>query len=232
MSTNPLMKKEVKNELCDYFLNWIKNLLGDEIIIEKEIHGDEGVVYKIDAPKRNYFLKIKNNSTFSKEREKLEWLKGKLPIPEVVDFNEKDGTGAVLLTALEGKNLAVLCKEWPAEKVITKLAESIKKFHETNFDNWILDKTDKDKVLVHGDACLPNFIFNGDSFSGYIDLADSRIANPEVDLSAAVWSLQYNMGLGYGKMFLEKYGWNNATDEEAERLRLQYINYQKQCGYL
>ena len=225
-------KREISSDKINYFIDWVKNLLGDDIAFEKEPHGDEGAVYRIKTLNGNFFLKIKNNSTFEKEREKLLWLEGRLPVPKVVDFTEKDKTGALLITALEGKNLAVLCKEWPAEKVIEKLAEVIHRFHATSiFDLTSGDKIDSSKILVHGDACLPNFIFNGDLFSGYIDLADSRFGNKEVDLSAAVWSIEYNMGPGYGHKFLEKYGYSEATEKIAEKLRLDYIDYQQKCGF-
>lgn len=85
-------------------------------------------------------------------------------------------------------------------------------------------------MLVHGDACLPNFIFQGEKFSGYIDLGDLMVAKPEIDFAAAIWSLQYNLGPGHGKRFLEKYGVQNVTDEMVEKLRLQYEDTQKEWG--
>jgi aminoglycoside phosphotransferase len=42
---------------------------------------------------------------------------------------------------------------------------------------------------VHGDACLPNFV---------------RIDSPEIDLAAAVWSLDHNLGPGFGGAFLRE----------------------------
>jgi aminoglycoside phosphotransferase len=231
MKTNVSTKREISSDVSDYFIKWAKDLIGNETIVSKEHHGDEGAVYKIDSKKGNYFLKIKNNSNFLKERERLAWFENKLPVPKLVGFAEKDGTGAVLLTALEGKNLAVLCKEWPAEKVTTKLADAIHKFHKTNTEGWIFDKLDSKKILVHGDACLPNFIFMDDEFSGYIDIGDAQLANPEVDLAATIWSLQYNMGEGHGAQLLKKYGWDNTTEEEVERFRQIYIDYQHAEGF-
>lgn len=224
--------KEVSGEITEGFIDWAKNLLGGEVLVEREQHGDEGAVFKIGTKKGNYFLKIKTDSNFTKERERLEWLKDKLPVPRVVGSTEKNGAGAMLLTAIEEKNLAVLCKEWPAEKVITKLAEVLHTFHATDTRGWPFDEADSGKVLVHGDACLPNFIFSGDIFSGYIDLADCQLADIEVDLSATVWSLQYNLGAGHGPAFLKKYGYYDATEEGAERLRLQYVEYQQTHGFL
>ncbi len=226
------MKKEVSETESQYFINWAKNLINVNTTVSKEHHGDEGVVYKIDSEKENYFLKIKKGSTFQKESERLAWFQNKLPVPKIVGFIEKDNISAILLTALKGKNLAVLCKEWSSEKVVDKLAEALRQFHKVNKQGWPFDKDDSRKILVHGDACLPNFIFNGDSFSGFIDLADAKLANMEVDLAAAIWSLQYNMGSGYGLKFLEKYGYKNATDDIVEELRLKYEGYQRAHGFL
>ena len=75
---------------------------------------------------------------------------------------------------------------------------------------------------MHGDACLPNFLFVGDHLSGYIDVGNMALADPEVDLAAAVWSLQYNMDAGHGLAFLREYGVVGANEEDVERLQLSY----------
>lgn len=226
------MRNIISESNIKYFLDWAKDFLKEEISFEKESHGDEGVVYKINTKQNSYFLKIKNDSIFEKERERLAWLKDKIPVPIVLGFTERDGTGAMLLTALEGKNLAVLSKEWEPNKLIDKLVGALHKFHNINTQGWPFDESDPEKILVHGDACLPNFIFNGDSFSGYIDLADCKLAEREVDLSATVWSLQYNLGSGHGAYFLKKYGYEDTTEEIVEKLRNQYESYQKAQGFL
>ena len=77
-------------------------------------------------------------------------------------------------------------------------------------------------VLVHGDACLPNFLFSAEQLSGYIDVGNMALGEPEVDLAAAVWSLQHNLGHGYGLEFLSQYGVEQADEEEVERLRQLY----------
>jgi aminoglycoside phosphotransferase len=222
----------MKSDSEKYFLSWAEGLIGKIIKEEKDTHGEEGIVYKLENNKGNYFLKIKYDSTSTKECDKLKWFKGKIPVPDVVGFTIKDNSKALLLTALKGKNLAILCSEWPVEKVIEKLAEVLHAFHNTNTEGWPFDKSETRNILVHGDACLPNFIFNGDKFSGYIDLGASKLATPEVDLAAIIWSLQYNLGKGHGVKFLEKYGNKDVTEEMAENLRLQYEHIQKEHGYL
>ena len=158
-------------------------------------------------------MKIKFESTSTKESDKLKWFQGKIPVPEVVGFITNNNSKALLMTAIQGKNLAVLSKVWSAEKVVDKLVDALHKLHSIEIGDWPYDSNDYHKVMVHGDACLSNFIFNNDGLSGYIDLGDAKIDNPEVDLSAAIWSLQYNFGKGYGVQFLEKYGYLNPTEE-------------------
>lgn len=196
--------------------------------MEKEAHGDQSAVFRIRTSSRNYFLKIA--SDLKREREKLEWLDGRLPVPKIIDSTKIDNKDALLSSALPGKNLAVLCKEWPAEKIVEKLAEVLKKFHSVDVKNCPFGKPGSNKVLISGDACLPNFIFQDEIFSGYIDLGDMKIGNRETDLSAAVWSLQYNLGKGHGLKFLKKYGIENADEDLVEKLRLQYEDMQRKWG--
>ncbi|MGB7957870.1 MAG: phosphotransferase [Minisyncoccia bacterium] len=212
------------------FIEWAQKQLGDDSVVTKEPHGDQSTVYNLIGPNGNYFLKIAPELT--KERERLEWLDGKLPVPKIIGFTHIEDKDALLLSAIEGMNLAKLKKEWTADKVAHRLAEVLREFHATSTTGCPFGIRGPGKVLVHGDACLPNFIFKDDKFSGYIDPGDMRVDISEVDLSAAVWSLQYNLGPGYGLEFLKKYGVENASEDMAERLRLHYEEMQKEWGLI
>ena len=126
------------------------------------------------------------------------------------------------LSAIEGENLKSIAHELGIEKVIDILVGALHRFHGTDIKECPFGTQQEDNVLVHGDACLPNFIIKDGELSGYIDLKDMRIDKKEVDLAAGVWSLQYNFGPGLGIIFLEKYGVENPTEEMVENLRLQY----------
>lgn len=204
------------------FILWTEKRLGGAVIAIKEAFGDQSTVFKIHATNGDYFLKIGLNLV--RERERLDWLNGKLPVPRVVGFTEIDGKEAILLSAIEGVNLAVLSKEWSVEKVMDRLVSALHQFHAADVRGCPFGSPGPNKVLVHGDACLPNLIFRGDNFSGYIDLGEMGVDTPEVDFAAAIWSLQYNLGPGYGLKFLEKYGGKDATEEFVEELRLRFMN--------
>ena len=207
-------------------IHWVESKLKTKVTVTKEKYGDQSNVFRCCTPSKNYFLKL--GIGLEKERKRLEWLNGTLLVPTVVGFTKIDDKDVLLLSAIEGKNLVVLSKEWSAKKVVGKLVEALHLFHAIDAKNCLFGNFETGQVLVHGDACLPNFIFQGDHFSGYIDVGDLTVAHPEVDFSAAIWSLQYNLGVGYGKMFLEKYGVENVTDELVEKLRLKHEDVQKE----
>lgn len=210
------------------YINWAKGQLGEITGVIKEKYGDQSEVFQLRASGINYFLKVGRN--LGKEYERLKWLQGKLPVPKVISFTKIDENDALLMSAIEGKNLAEVSKEWHPKKVVDKLVSVLKQFHGVDVKDCPFGIYAEGNVLIHGDACLPNFIFQGDNFSGYIDLGDSTVANPEIDFSAAIWSLQHNFGSGYGGMFLRKYGVENVTDEVIENLRLKYEDMQIEWG--
>lgn len=210
------------------FIDWAQQQLGGNATISRETHGDQSAVYRLVVPEASYFLKI--GSSLAGERDRLKWLAGKLPVPRVVGFMQHGDKDALLLTAIPGSDLAHLAKKWPADKIVDGLAGALRKFHAVGAKDCPFGDPGPDNVLVHGDACLPNFIFKEDALSGYVDLGDMRVDNPETDLAAAVWSLQYNLGPGHGSQFLRKYGAKDATEKSAERLRLQYEEMQKRWG--
>jgi len=206
---------------------WAERLIGNDAVVSKEKYGDQSSVYGLRVPTGDFFLKI--GKDLSKEHERLEWLDEKLPVPKVIGFTRIRDDDALLLSAMPGKNLGELKKEWPAEKVVDALVVALRRFHAVDVSDWPFGPTD-DGVLVHGDACLPNFIFNDGGLSGYIDLGEMMVGDPEADLAAAVWSLHYNLGPGYGSMFLERYGAKNVTDEYVEALRRRYEGMQQSWG--
>jgi kanamycin kinase len=179
--------------------------------------GDNSTVYRLAS----WFLKI--GVDLAPECERLQWLQGRLPVPEVVAFESLNGNDALVTTAVVGVDLADLKSQRPAGAIVEMLAAALREFHAADTTGCPFKAQIPGDVLVHGDACLPNILcHNGGALSGFVDLGGMGVGDVEVDLSAAVWSLQYNLGPGHGREFLSAYGLPNATDEEADRLARMY----------
>ncbi len=84
----------------------------------------------------------------------------------------------------------------------------------------------KADTLIHGDACLPNFICHNGAFSTFIDLGQAGAGDKHMDLFWAIWSLEYNLKTDrYTDFFLELYG-KESVDFEALKVvaALEYLS--------
>ncbi|MBQ3708215.1 MAG: phosphotransferase [Clostridia bacterium] len=71
--------------------------------------------------------------------------------------------------------------------------------------------------LIHGDACLPNVLFAGGRFSGFVDCGGAGLGDRHTDLFWTVWSLMYNLKTdAWGDRFLDAYG-RDAVDPDRMR---------------
>jgi aminoglycoside phosphotransferase len=202
------------------FIDWATKELGENVSATKQEYGDQNVVFKLQSSQATYFLKT--GKGLENERERLQWIADKQPVPNVLGFTQIGDTSGLLLSAMEGTNLKSAAQSLGPDKVIDILIIALQKFHQTDIKDCPFGESGEGKVLVHGDACLPNFMVNDGKLSGYIDLEDMRIDKREVDLAAGVWSLQYNFGPGLGIPFLSKYGVESPTEEMVQQLHQQY----------
>jgi kanamycin kinase len=65
--------------------------------------------------------------------------------------------------------------------------------------------SDEDELLVHGDRCLSNVLFDADSCH-YLDVGEAGVGDRCIDIVAAIWSLRYNYGKGSVRNLLDGYG--------------------------
>lgn len=75
----------------------------------------------------------------------------------------------------------------------------------------------KTDVWIHGDACLPNMMMEGDRITAFIDFSTAGAGDRHIDLFWAVWSLGFNLKTEkYTRVFLDAYG-ADAADREMIR---------------
>jgi len=188
--------------------------------VKRARSGDNSTVFEIRAGDARWFLKI--GDRLARECAGLRWLQGRLPVPRVVAFDQLEGADALLMAAVPGTDLAARAKSGRPASIVEMLASALRSFHSASAKDCPFEAYVPGESLVHGDACLPNIIVGDDGSNGYIDLGDMGVGDVEVDLSAAVWSLQYNLGPGFGRAFLTAYGRPDATDRDVDRLRAMY----------
>lgn len=75
----------------------------------------------------------------------------------------------------------------------------------------------KADTLIHGDACLPNFIACKGQFAAFVDLAMAGAGDRHIDLYWALWSLQYNLKTDkYADLFLDLYGRDRFSEDALQ----------------
>jgi aminoglycoside 3'-phosphotransferase-2 len=73
----------------------------------------------------------------------------------------------------------------------------------------------EDLVVTHGDACLPNAIFDDGSFSGFVDCGRCGRADRYQDLALAARSIRRNFGPHFATEFFDAYGMDRV---DADRI--------------
>lgn len=79
---------------------------------------------------------------------------------------------------------------------------------------------DEDLVLIHGDYCLPNVVFEGWALSGFIDLGRCGVADRYHDLAQAARSIRRNLGERWVAPFFAAYG---IVEPDEAKLRFYQL---------
>jgi len=165
---------------------------------------------------------VKRAAQLVGERDRLAWLDGRWPVPQIVGFFHASGDDWLVTQALDGVPMFHPSVGWPPERVAAALGEILRGLHATDASDCPFGARKPGNVLVHGDFCLPNVLVHDGKLSGLVDLGGVGLASPEADLAAGVWTLQYNYGKGLARIFLDAYGWPPMTDAAIEKLRRKY----------
>jgi aminoglycoside phosphotransferase len=172
--------------------------------------GESGAVY------------VKRAAELSGERDRLAWLRGRLPVPEIVGFFHVVGDDWLMTREVPGVPLYHASVGFSPERVARVFGEILRDLHSTDATDCPFGVRKRGHLLVHGDYCLPNVLVSRGTLSGLIDVGGTGLGDPRQDLAAGIWTLQYNFGKGFARDFLDAYGAPAMTDQEIERLRRKY----------
>ena len=165
---------------------------------------------------------VKRAKHLDAERDRLAWLADRWPVPRLIGYFQAWGDDWLLTRAVDGVPMSQSPPGLPPEQLARTLGEILKQLHAVDAHDCPWGVRKRGNVLVHGDYCLPNVLVVEGRLSGLVDVGGARLSNPEDDLAAGLWSLQYNFGRGFGSVFLAAYGWPPMSDQAMERLRRRY----------
>jgi kanamycin kinase len=165
---------------------------------------------------------VKRAANLEGERDRLVWLHGRLPVPELVGFFHAAGDDWLMTRELKGVPLYHPSVGWPPSLVARVFGEILRSIHASDATGCPFGVARRGHVLVHGDYCLPNVLVSEGELSALVDVGAVGVGDPRQDLAAGVWTLQYNFGPGHAREFLDAYGAPPMTDQEIERLRRRY----------
>jgi aminoglycoside phosphotransferase len=195
-------------------------LVGTGTTMTRVRSGTSSQVFRLEEGYMKMFAKC--GPDLGGERDRLVWLSNRLPVPRVLASEPAIGNDLLILSAVPGDDLATIAASQPASLIIRLLTEALRMLHRTASGDCPFVNGPGGTTLVHGDACLPNVMVSNGSVTGFVDLGAAGRGLPETDLAAAVWSLDYNLGPGHGRAFLDAYGQKGLSDAAIERLRQSY----------
>jgi aminoglycoside phosphotransferase len=179
-----------------------------------------GTVWRLAGESGAVF--VKRAAGLGGERDRLAWLRGRLPVPEVVGFYHAAGDDWLVTREIAGVPLYHASVGWSPELIARTFGEILLAIHQIDARDCPFGVSIRGHVLIHGDYCLPNVLVSAGRLSGLIDVGAMGLGDPRQDLAAGVWSLQYNFGNGLARHFLDAYGAPSMTELEIERLRRKY----------
>jgi kanamycin kinase len=179
-----------------------------------------GTVWRVGAGGRSVF--VKRAADLGPERDRLQWLRGRWPVPEAIGFFHEMGDDWLVTRELRGVPIHLAFQGSQPGAVAKTLGEILRGLHATRTDDCPFGTRKPGNVLIHGDYCLPNVLVEDAKLSALVDVGLAGLGNPEIDLAAGVWTLQYNYGPGHARTFLDAYGWPPMSDQAIEKLRRKY----------
>ena len=128
-------------ETPDMFQPFVKDRTWTRITIGQS----SADTFRLDgAGQKALYLKVSPKShrrELERERERLEWLRGRLPVPETIGYEASDQNEFLLLTALPGRDAASLIGDRPNETVVTLLATGLRMIHAVSIEACPFDMT-------------------------------------------------------------------------------------------
>jgi kanamycin kinase/aminoglycoside 3'-phosphotransferase-2 len=109
-----------------------------------EIGHSDAATYLLQGTSVNQYLKIQTLSSYEglyRERERLEWLQGKLPVPEVIYYGKDDSNEYLLISEVKGIHTASKVYETNLPQLMHLLGTGLKTVHSVAVEQCPFDQT-------------------------------------------------------------------------------------------
>jgi len=165
----------------------LKELILLSSLEENEIGCSSSYVYKVKllSSNLNAYLKICETSkeSFEYEVNLIRWLNGKLPVPDVLYYSNKDGIEYFLMTEVTGLDASNKQVHSNPKELVSCLAKGLRTIHEVDISNCPFDQ----RLNVK----LSNARYNIDN--DLVDLEDIKSNDPSMTPEVIYKSLLDNM---------------------------------------
>ncbi len=129
-----------------------------------------------------------------RELEAMLWLKGRLPVPDVLYHEEKDGKSYLLMSKVKGRMLCDPLILHNRNRLMKSCAAALKMLWSVYISDCpFRGDAPSDSVLSHGDFCLPNILADNKGITGFIDLGSCTVSTKEADIETCIESLEANL---------------------------------------
>ncbi len=171
-------------------------------------HWEPGLpTYRLTRGDQTRFVKVHPvGSGIPDEANRLRWAADHYPVPSLIEYGSDGDVDWLMTGALPGVDATRVGGD-PSQLVLA-LGRGLRRFHETVApDECPFWSSSGDGVVVcHGDYSMPNVMIVDGEVAGYLDLGSLSVGDPDTDLKVALTSIRFNLGDGYGDLFLKGYG--------------------------
>lgn len=222
--------------------NWFPESDHWEIIENTTGHSSSRVFMISQHETNKWVLKaepLADTSNLLREKENLDWLSSKLPVPKAEWYRRENGWEWLLMEYLPGSASYAYKPKGDVGKL---LGESLKAFHQLNSKGMsntsnqtevVLGKLESefsteyvgiktllpqawDLVVSHGDYCLPNVFLQDGGLAGYIDVGTLGVYDRYHEIYLCLWSLKYNKLEEESDNFLKAYGISQLDQDKMK----------------
>ena len=155
--------------------------------------GTSSVTYLIKREKERKYVKISKAELITYQVEMLNYLKGKLPVPEVIEHIVHNGVGGIVMSEIVGTNFREYLSCITPNRAVEIYADAYNKL--------------KSCDITHGDFCPLNIIIgDNERIAGFVDFEKSFKGKSQKDLHEAVFIITKHYGENYLRKFFKIVG--------------------------